>query len=679
MNNITTMLKELPQFSAIQPEHIEPAIKQLLDHHRRKLAKLLVQETFTWENLLQPLEDMNDELSKMWSPVSHLYSVMETDALRAVYHACLPLITEYHTALMQDEHLFMAVDSIIKSMDYKNLNAAQHKVLENEIRDFKLIGIHLVPEKKKHMAELQQQLSLATTKFSDNVLDATGGWTFHLTAAEDLAGLSESLLQAAAENAKAKNMAGWILTLEFPSYSTAMKFVKNRDIRRQLYEAYVTRASDQGPNANRWDNTPIMSEILKIRHDIAQLVGFHNYAELSLATKMAKTPQEVLRFLHDLLAQAKPFAKAEIAELAKFAQSFDGCDKLQTWDVAYYSEKLQQSKFNFTQEELRPYFPLERALSGLFTIVKQLYGLEIREEKNIDVWHPQVQFFSIYDEQGKLRGGLYMDLYARPHKRDGAWMDDCRSRRKLIDGHIQYPVAYLTCNFMRPLAGGPALLTHDDVLTLFHEFGHCLHHLLTQVNYAAVSGINGVPWDAVEFPSQFMEQWCWEKETLPLISGHYQTNEPLPEALFNSLLAAKHFQAGMQMVRQLEFSLFDFRLHLEFDAKQQGQVLAMLNDVRKETALLETPAFYRFPHSFSHIFSGGYAAGYYSYKWAEVLSCDAFGQFEENGILDAKTGRAFLNTILEIGGVQDPLAAFTTFRGREPKVDALLRHNGLVS
>src|SRR3990167_453448 len=679
MNDTTTMLKELPTFSAIQPERIEPTIKQILQHNRQKLAKLLVQENFTWNNLLQPLEDMEDELSKTWSPISHLYSVMESETLRAAYHATLPLITEYHTALLQDEHLFMAIESIAKGLDCNTLHDAQRKIIENEIRDFKLIGIHLVPEKKKLMAELQKQLSLASTKFSDNILDATNGWIFAVPKEKGqaiLKGLPEPMLQAAEENAKARGLTGWVITLEYPSYSTAMKFVDNPDTRRQLYEAYVTRASDLGPNAGRWDNSPLMEEILKIRHNIAQLVGFHNYAEYSLATKMAKTPQEVLTFLQNLLEKSKPFAAAEITELAKFAKSHDGCKKLQAWDSAYYSEKLQQSKFHFTQEELRPYFPLKRVLSGLFTIVNHLYGLEIREEKDVNTWHPQVQFFSIYDEQGKLRGGLYMDLYARPHKRDGAWMDDCRTRR-VINGHIQYPVAFLTCNFMRPLADKPALLTHDDVLTLFHEFGHCLHHLLTQVDYASVSGIHGVLWDAVEFPSQFMEQWCWEKETLPLISGNYQTGNPLPETLFKNLLAAKHFQAGIQMLRQLEFALFDFRLHLQ-DITHAGQILTTLEEVRKQTALIETPTFYRFPHSFSHIFSGGYAAGYYSYKWAEILSCDAFGQFEENGILDKATGRAFLNTILEIGGVPDPLAAFTAFRGRKPQIDALLKHCGLA-
>ncbi|OGT47147.1 MAG: oligopeptidase A [Gammaproteobacteria bacterium RIFCSPHIGHO2_12_FULL_41_20] len=679
MNDTTTMLKELPTFSAIQPERIEPTIKQILQHNRQKLAKLLVQENFTWNNLLQPLEDMEDELSKTWSPISHLYSVMESETLRAAYHATLPLITEYHTALLQDEHLFMAIESIAKGLDCNTLHDAQRKIIENEIRDFKLIGIHLVPEKKKLMAELQKQLSLASTKFSDNILDATNGWIFAVPKEKGqaiLKGLPEPMLQAAEENAKARGLTGWVITLEYPSYSTAMKFVDNPDTRRQLYEAYVTRASDLGPNAGRWDNSPLMEEILKIRHNIAQLVGFHNYAEYSLATKMAKTPQEVLTFLQNLLEKSKPFAAAEITELAKFAKSHDGCKKLQAWDSAYYSEKLQQSKFHFTQEELRPYFPLKRVLSGLFTIVNHLYGLEIREEKDVNTWHPQVQFFSIYDEQGKLRGGLYMDLYARPHKRDGAWMDDCRTRR-VINGHIQYPVAFLTCNFMRPLADKPALLTHDDVLTLFHEFGHCLHHLLTQVDYASVSGIHGVLWDAVEFPSQFMEQWCWEKETLPLISGHYQTGNPLPETLFKNLLAAKHFQAGMQMLRQLEFALFDFRLHLQ-DITHAGQILTTLEEVRKQTALIETPTFYRFPHSFSHIFSGGYAAGYYSYKWAEILSCDAFGQFEENGILDKATGRAFLKHILEAGGVPDPLAAFTAFRGRKPQIDALLKHCGLA-
>lgn len=672
------MKNDLPRFSQIRPLQVEPMISKILAQNQQQVTELLQQPAYTWDNLMRPLEDQDEVLSKAWSPISHLHSVMESEDLRQLYRACLPLITEYYTALGQNEKLYAAVQAIADSPAHQQFDAAQRKVIEDEIRDFKLAGVHLPLEKKARFAELEQQLTQRTTQFSENLIDATQGWFLHITDHARLAGLPEQNIKLFAENAEQNKKKGWIITLEYPCYSTAMKFLQDRELRRILYEAYLTRASDQGPRAGKWDNSPVMENILRARHEIAQLVGFKNFAEYSLATKMAKYPDKVLRFLQDLLQKSLPVAEKEMAELKQFALDSDGLTELQAWDVMYYSEKLRQSKFNFTQEELRAYFPAQHVLEGMFALVKKIFGLTLQEEKNIDVWHPQVQFFALYDEQGEFRGGLYTDLYARPHKRDGAWMDEYQSRRRLAGGNIQYPVAFLTCNFMRPLDNKPALLTHEDVETLFHEFGHCLHHLLTKVDYAAVSGINGVPWDAVEFPSQFMENWCWEKETLAMISSHYQTGATLPVALYQQLIAARQFQAALQMLRQLELAMFDFRLHLEFDPAKSGQIASILNEVRKQTTLLEVPAFNRFQHSFSHIFAGSYGAGYYSYKWAEVLSCDAFEQFKEHGIFDPASGRSFLKNILEAGGVLDPLVSFVAFRGREPQVDALLRQSGLL-
>ena len=673
----TQFYASLPQFNLIDLKQIEAKLKQHIANHKNKLTNLLKQSHFTWKNLLEPLEDMNNQLDQFWSPIQHLHGVKESELLRKVFHKCLPLLTDYHTFLLQNERLYGALESIVHGQTYAQLNKAQQKIIENEIRDFKLLGVHLPLEKKQRMAELQKELSNATTIFSDHVLDATGNWKLPLTSIEDTAGLPPQALKAAEETAKTQNLPGWLITLEYPSYSAAIKYLNNRTLRKKIYEAYVTRASDQGPDTGKWDNTPIIDKILSLRHEIATLVGYQNYADYSLATKMAKSSNEVLVFLNDLLMRSRPFAEKEINELRNFAKKTDGIEILEPWDTAYYSEKLQAAKFHFTQEELRPYFPLARVLSGLFQLVKQLFGLEIKEEKNIDIWNPLVQFFSIYDKEKELRGGLYIDLYARTHKRDGAWMDDCINRRRLPNGQIQYPVAFLTCNFMRPLENQPALLTHDDVLTLFHEFGHCLHHLLTKVDYASISGLNGVPWDAVEFPSQFMELWCWDKRVLNSLSEHYQTHKPLPETLFQQLLKTKHFQAGLQMLRQLEFALFDFRLHAEYHSDYPRSPLDLLSEIRQKTSFLPTPDFYRFPQSFSHIFGGGYAAGYYSYKWAEVLSCDAFSLFEEKGLFQADTGHAFLHHILEVGGVPEPIEAFKAFRGRAPKIDALLTQSGL--
>lgn len=669
----------LPPFQQIATETIVPNLCTMLNEHRAALKRLLSSSTVpTWSTLMQPLEDMGDELNQFWSPISHLHGVMQSESLRKAYNEALPLLTEYHTELSQNESLYQAVLALSQSDAFKQLTKAQQKIIENDLRDFKLAGIALPLDKKARMAELNLKLSELTTRFSENLLDATNAWSLTIADEATLAGLPDQAKQLASDNAKERNVNGFVFTLDYPSYSTAIKFLDNRVIRQQLYTAFVTRASDVNDDGSKWDNTQIMEDILKVRHEIAALVGFENFAEYSLATKMADKPADVLNFLSDLLSKSKPMADSEYQEIAALAMK-DGITDLQSWDVPYYSEKLQVSKFQFTQEDFRPYFPIQPVLNGLFGLVSKLYGITIKEQTNIETWHNDVRFFALYDNQGDLRGGFYIDLYARPNKRDGAWMDECRVRRQLKNKQIQHPVAYLTCNFMRPVSNKPALLTHDDVLTLFHEFGHCLHHMLTKVDFASVSGINGVPWDAVEFPSQFMENFCYEKELLQSISAHYQTGEPLPDELYNKLLAAKHFQTGLQMVRQLEFSLFDFRLHLEYDPTKTKQVQAMLNNVRKLTAVASVPEFNRFQHSFSHIFAGGYAAGYYSYKWAEVLSSDAYAKFEEQGLYDPSIGQAFMQHILEVGGVRDPMESFVAFRGRKPTVDALLRHSGITA
>lgn len=680
MDNPLLSQSYLPSFSSILPEHVEPALKQIISQNRSQLSELLSKNTiFTWDSLMYPLEEMSDRLAKMWSPVAHLHAVAETEELRTVYKTCLPLLTEYQTELMQNETLYKAIKSIATGPEYEKLDVAQKKAIDNEIRDFELAGVNLPPPDKAKLAELQKQLSKLSTQFAENILDATHGWTLHVTDKNSLKGLSDEALKMAEQNAQQKGKEGWMFTLEYPSYITVMKYLDNRELRWLMYEAYATRASDEGPQAKRWDNSSVMEDILKTRHELAQVLGFKNYGEYSLATKMAKTPKRVMGFLNDLVKKSKSFGEEEMKELQEFAFKKDGISQIEAWDLAYYTEKLRQSRFALSQEDLRPYFPANKVLLGMFSVVNKLYGLKIIEKHEIDTWHPQVQFFEIYDEKNNLRGCLYTDLYARAHKREGAWMDDCRARRRLQDGSIQHPVAFLTCNFNRPLGNNPALLTHEEVETLFHEFGHCLHHILTQVDYLSVSGLNGVAWDAVEFPSQFFEFWTWEKEPLGLISGHYQTGEPLPDALYNKLIAAKYFQSGMHMLRQLEFAIFDFRIHLEYDLAKQGRIQATLNEVRDQVAVFKSPVFNRFQHSFSHIFAGGYAAGYYSYKWAEVLSSDAFAKFEEKGIFDSVTGREFLENILERGGSRDPMDLFVSFRGREPSIDPLLRHSGLLS
>ncbi|WAK01815.1 oligopeptidase A [Methylobacter sp. YRD-M1] len=679
MSNPLLQNSALPLFSQIKPEHVEPAIDQLLAEARAVVEQHLQATTeYTWENLVEPIEDAEDRLSKAWSPVSHMNSVVNSDALREAYNACLPKLSEYSTEMGQNERLFNAYRFIAGSDTYAALDTAQQKIIENALRDFRLSGIDLDAEKKQRYKEISQELSQLASKYEENLMDATNAWTKLIRDADDLAGLPESALALARQTAESHNAEGWMITLQFPSYSAVMTYADNRELRREHYEAFATRASDQGPHAGLYDNSEIMKKTLALRHEKALLLGFNNYAELSLAKKMAEKPDDVIGFLEDLADRSWRQARKDLVELRQFAKQHYGIGDLQPWDIGYYSEKMRQHYYQLSQEAVKAYFPITRVLPGLFAVVERLFGLNISEITGFDSWHPDVRFFEIHDQHGQLRGQFYTDLYARSKKRGGAWMDDCVSRKKAGD-RIQTPVAYLTCNFTPPAGNDPALLTHDEVTTLFHEFGHGLHHMLTQVDHLGVSGINGVEWDAVELPSQFMENWCWEKEALALISGHYQTGEPLPEELFNKMLAARNFQSGMMMVRQLEFSLFDFRIHRDYDPKKGDRIYQTLEQVRDMVAVIKPPKFNRFAHSFSHIFAGGYAAGYYSYKWAEVLSSDAFSLFEEKGIFDQETGRSFLTNVLEKGGSENAMDLFVRFRGRKPTIDALLRHNGIAA
>ncbi|MBF6648155.1 oligopeptidase A [Methylobacter sp. BlB1] len=679
MNNPLLQNSVLPLFSQIKPEQVEPAIDQLLAEARAVVEQhLQATAEYTWENLVEPIEDAEDRLGKAWSPVSHMNSVVNSDALREAYNACLPKLSEYSTEMGQNERLFNAYQFIAASDAYAALDTAQQKIIQNALRDFRLSGIDLDAEKKQRYKEISQELSQLASKYEENLMDATNAWTKLIRDADDLAGLPESALAVARQSAESHNEEGWMITLQFPSYSAVMTYADNRELRREHYEAFATRASDQGPHAGLYDNGEIMKKTLALRHEKALLLGFNNYAELSLARKMAEKPDDVIGFLEDLADRSWRQARKDLVELRQFAKQHYGIGDLQPWDIGYYSEKMRQHYYQLSQEEVKAYFPITRVLPGLFAVVEKLFGLNISEIIGFDSWHPDVRFFEIHDQHGQLRGQFYTDLYARPKKRGGAWMDDCVSRKKSGD-RIQTPVAYLTCNFTPPAGNDPALLTHDEVTTLFHEFGHGLHHMLTQVDHLGVSGINGVEWDAVELPSQFMENWCWEKEALALISGHYQTGEPLPEELFNKMLAARNFQSGMMMVRQLEFSLFDFRIHRDYDPKKGDRIYQTLEQVRDMVAVIKPPKFNRFAHSFSHIFAGGYAAGYYSYKWAEVLSSDAFSLFEEKGIFDQETGRSFLANILEKGGSENAMDLFVRFRGRKPTIDALLRHNGIAA
>ncbi|MCZ4285342.1 MULTISPECIES: oligopeptidase A [Marinobacter] len=677
MNNPLLTDDLLPKFDHVRTEHMEPAIDQILSENRVKISQLAQQDEPTWETLAQPMQATEDRLERAWSVISHLNGVMNSDDLRKVYKNCLEKLTEYSTELSQNAELCEAYKKLAASDQYNELSEAQRKSVDNTLRDFHLGGVDLPQEKKEQYANLSMELSELSNRFSDNVLDATQHWFKHITDVEELAGVPESALDGAKQAAQQKDLDGYVITLDFPSFYPVMTYGDNRDLRREVYEAFVTRASDMGPDAGTWDNTPVMAEILKRRHAMAQLLGFDNYAERSLATKMARNVDEVLDFLNQLAAKSKPIAEREFAELKAFARDTHGVDDLQAWDIGYYSEKLRQERYDISPETLRPWFPVDKVVPGLFAVAEKLFDVQIEAKPDVETWHPDATAYCI-SRNGEPLAWFYLDLYARQGKRGGAWMADCRVRWRNLRGQLQLPVAFLTCNFTPPVNGKPSLLTHDEVTTLFHEFGHGLHHMLTQVDVLDVSGINGVAWDAVELPSQFLENWCWNPESLALIASHHETGEPLPDDLLQKLLAAKNFQSGMAMVRQLEFSLFDFRLHAEFTLDAPTNPLDMHRKVRSEIAVVEAPSFNRFPNSFSHIFAGGYAAGYYSYKWAEVLAADAFSLFEEKGIFDPQTGKAFLQNILEKGGSQEPMELFKAFRGREPEVGALLKQTGIT-
>ena len=680
----------LPRFAAIRPEHVTPAVDALLYEARALIARLTADDTpSTWDEFVQPLEDANERLSRAWGVVGHLHAVDDSDSIRQAYNANLPKITQYHTELAQNLALYGKYKALAASSQFARLSAPQRKIVENELRDFRLGGAELPPQEKRRFADIEQELSALSAKFSENLLDATNAFTITVQTASDVDGIPEDVLQAAREAAEKDGAAGWKFTLHAPSYMPVMQHAHCRPLRERLYRAYVTRASEFGPA--ELDNTPLIARELKLRREAARLLGYANYAEVSLVPKMAQSPNEVLAFLDDLAQKAKDFARRDWAELNGFAKQELGLDDLQAFDVAFASEKLRQKRYAFSDQDVKQYFPEHKVLQGMFLVVETIYGIRI-EPDSAETWHPDVRFFRIVaatgapdsgTSDGAPLGRFYLDPYARETKRGGAWMDEAISRRRR-DGGVQTPVAYLVCNFSPPVGGKPALLTHDEVITLFHEFGHCLHHLLSRVDYLGASGIHGVEWDAVELPSQLMENFCWEWDVLRHMTAHVESGAPLPRPLFEKMVAAKNFQSGMQTVRQLEFSLFDMHAHYDFDPDGPKSPLALLDEIRARVAVSIPPAYNRFPNNFSHVFSGGYCAGYYGYKWAEVLSADAYSLFEENadagrGVLDPHTGTRFRDEILAVGGSRPAIESFRAFRGREPRIDALLRHNGMIA
>ncbi|MBI2313981.1 MAG: M3 family metallopeptidase [Betaproteobacteria bacterium] len=664
----------LPRFDLFKVEHVTPAVDRLLAEGRAVVANVGADPAMpAWDNFVQPLEDTNERLGRAWGQVAHLNAVMNSPELREAYNANLPKVTQYHAELAQNQALFEKFKALGASAQHESLIPARKKIIENELRDFRLGGADLPPEKKARFLEIQERLAALSSRFSDNLLDATNAFALYVEDRGELSGLPDDVLEAAREAAEKDEKKGWKLTLHAPSYLPVMQYANNRDLREQMYRAYVTRASEFGKPD--WDNAPLIAEILDLRREEAQLLSYPNYAEVSLEPKMAESPAQVLDFLRELAAKARPFAARDLAELRAFGREKLKLDALEAWDLAYVSEKLRLERYAFSEQEVKQYFPETKVLPGMFRLVERLYQLTITPSE-APRWHPDVRFYDIRDGAGRLVGQFYVDLYARPSKRGGAWMDDAITRRRVAAG-IQTPVAYLNCNFSAPVGGKPALFTHDEVITLFHEFGHGLHHLLTRVEDLGVSGINGVEWDAVELPSQFMENFCWEWDVLSAMTAHADTGAPLPRPLFDKMLAAKNFQVGMQTARQLEFALFDMHLHYDFDPHGAKTVQQVLDEVRERVAVVIPPAFNRFPDSFSHVFAGGYAAGYYSYKWAEVLSADAYSLFEENGVLNPEIGERFVAEILAVGGSRPALESFKAFRGREPRIDALLRHQGM--
>ena len=665
--------RSLPHFSNLDVAQVIPNLKALLTANKTRIESLLADPPakWTWNTLMLVLDQCQNKLGKYWSPISHLQAVSNDKRLREAYTQGLDLLSTYHNDLAHNTDLFHAIEQL--SATPRDFDQAQQTILKHSLRDFKLAGVHLDAQQKKHFKTLDQKLSQLQNQFDNNNQDATDAWTLQIEDKTQLAGLSNHGLAMLAEAAKAQNKSGWLLTLQFPCYYTVMTYANNRNLRRTLYEAYSTRASDQGPQAKQFDNSEVMNEILATRHELAQCVGFNNYAEYSLASKMAPNPKQVMQFLNDLVTRCKPQAKREMAHLQQIA-SAAGIETLEPWDLGYFSEKARFALFDINEHKLRAYFPMEKVIAGLFDITQKLYRIHIKPLESFDAWHKDVHCHVLSDQNGTLRGYCYFDLFARNGKRGGAWMDEYCSLFLETPQHLQKPIAYVNCNFAK---GKPSLLTHEEVLTLFHEFGHALHHLLTQVHYLEAAGINGVPWDAVEFPSQFFEHWCWQFEALQLMSEHHEEHSPLPKSLFEKMLAAKNFQSAMQLIRQLEFSLFDFELHLNYEPGKGDFIQSILDNIRSRVSVSPISPFNRFQHSFSHIFAGGYAAGYYSYLWADVLASDAFACFEKNGLFDQSTGQKFLQCILEQGGSQDPLDLFKAFAGHEPSIDALLKHRGI--
>jgi len=679
----------LPRFDAIRPEHVTPAIDELLARNRAVVAQLEAPSNdVTWQNFVTPLENSTEQLGRAWGIVGHLNSVVDTPELRAVYNENQPKVTEFWTELSQNEALFAKYKALKASPEFATLSPARQRIIDNAIRDFRMGGAELPPEQKERFGDIQEQHAAVSTRFSENVLDATNDWTMVVENEADLAGLPDDVKHAAKSLAEKNGKAGWQFTLHFPSYYPILQFADNRALREKVYRANATKASELGDvfsDKDKWDNSGNIVTLLKLRAEEARLLGYKNFAEVSLVPKMAQSPEHVIEFLEDLAKRARPYAEKDLQELQAFARENLGMDKLEAWDLPYASEKLQQHRYSFSAHEVKQYFPEHKVIDGLFKLIQNLFSVEIKPDE-APVWHKDVRFFRI-ERNGELVGQFYLDLYARPGKNSGAWMDDARSRR-VEGGHLQTPIAYLTCNFTEPsVVNGqpqPALFTHDEVITLFHEFGHGLHHMLTAVEELGVSGISGVEWDAVELPSQFMENFCWEWDVLSHMTAHVKTGEPLPRALFDKMTAAKNFQSGLQTLRQVEFSLLDMHLHYDYDPASGKSVQDVIDEVRGKFAVIVPPAFNRFQNSFGHIFAGGYAAGYYSYKWAEVLSADAYAAFEEaaeleGGKLPVQTGEKFLREILQVGGSRPALESFTAFRGREPSIDALLRHSGMAA
>ncbi len=666
----------LPRFEAIKTEHIAPAIDLLLAQNRTCIESLTRPGTkATWADFVAPLEDANERLARAWGVVGHLHGVLDSPELRSAHGANQPRIVQYYTELGQNLALFEKYKALKAAPEFATLSQAQRKIVDNEIRDFRLSGAELSPQKKLRFAAIAEELARLATRFSENLLDATNAFALHLEDPNKLEGIPADVIDAAHEAAAKDGKPGWKFGLHAPSYVPFMQYAAARALREQMYRAYVTRASEFGQA--ELDNTALISQMLRLHHEAAQLLGYANHAEVSLVPKMARSPRQVLDFLNDLAGKALPFARKDYAELSAFAAAELGLAQLEAWDLAYASEKLRAARYAFSDREVKQYFPQAKVLEGMFRVVEKIFGVRI-EPDQAQTWDPSVRFFRVGDATGKLIGQFYLDAYARDTKRGGAWMDEAISRRRAA-GRLQTPVAYITCNFSAPVGDRPALFTHDEVLTLFHEFGHGLHHLLTRVDYLGVSGLHGVEWDAVELPSQFMENFCWEWEVLEHMSAHADGGEPLPRALYDKMLAAKNFQSGMHTVRQLEFSLFDMHLYYDFDVSGGKTPQQLLDEIRSRVAVAIPPAYNRFQNNFSHIFAGGYGAGYYSYKWAEVLSADAYSLFEENRVLDRRSGKRFRDEILAVGGSRPALESFKAFRGREPKVDALLRHSGMIS